>query len=241
MNTILRISKSPEVFLEDEFGQTLPKDNSGQPIYNGKRYVPASHREGVIRQHHDDPEFGHPGVIRTVEQVQRNFDFPNVRTSVQDYIRRCETCCKTKHPRHATYRQLQTQEPPESPWQDITMDFITKLLASSDVVTGTKYDSILVIVDKLTKYTEMIPFKETYTAPELGHILLDKLIKHYGIPASITSDRDKLFTSAYWTTLITAMGTKRKLSTAFHPQTDGQTERANQTLEQYLRAYVNQR
>ena len=121
------------------------------------------------------------------------------------------------------------------------MDFITKLPASSDVVTGTKYDSILVIVDKLTKYTEMIPFKETYTAPELGHILLDKLIKHHGIPASITSDRDKLFTSAYWTTLITAMGTKRKLSTAFHPQTDGQTERANQTLEQYLRAYVNQR
>ena len=121
------------------------------------------------------------------------------------------------------------------------MDFITKLPASSDVVTRTKYDAILVIVDKLTKYTEMIPFKETFTATELGHILLDKLIKHHGIPASITSDRDKLFTSAYWTTLITAMGTKRKLSTAFHPQTDGQTERANQTLEQYLRGYINRR
>ena len=77
------------------------------------------------------------------------------------------------------------------------MDFITKLPASIDVVTGQKYDSILVIVDKLTKYTEIILFKETYTVTELGHILLDKLIKNHGIPASITSDRDKLFTSAY--------------------------------------------
>ena len=77
------------------------------------------------------------------------------------------------------------------------MDFITKLLTSTDAVTKEKYDSILVIVDKLTKYTEMIPFKETYTATELGHILLDKLIRHHGILVSITSDRDKLFTSAY--------------------------------------------
>ena len=77
------------------------------------------------------------------------------------------------------------------------MDFITKLLASSDVVIGIKYDSILVIVDKLIKYTEMILFKETYTAPELGHILLDKLIKHHRILALITSDRDKLFISVY--------------------------------------------
>ena len=77
------------------------------------------------------------------------------------------------------------------------MDFITKLPASSDIVIGIKYDVILVIIDKLTKYTEMIPFKEIFTVTELGHILLDKLIKHYGIPALITSDRDKLFISAY--------------------------------------------
>ena len=77
------------------------------------------------------------------------------------------------------------------------MDFITKLPASSDVVIGIKYDVILVIIDKLTKYTEMIPFKEIFTVIELSHILLDKLIKHHGILALITSDRDKLFISAY--------------------------------------------
>ena len=242
LNTILTIQATNSTPLpDDEFGKSPPKDISGHRIYNGRTYVPASHRQRVIRQHHDDPEFGHPGVTKTMELLQRSYDFPNVRASVRDYIRRCDTCCKTKHPRHATYGQLQTQEPPESPWQDITMDFITKLPTSTDMVTKEKYDLILVIVDKLTKYTEMIPFKETYTATELGHILLDKLIRHHGIPASITSDRDKLFTSAYWTTLITAMGTKRKLSTAFHPQTDGQTERMNQTLEQYLRGYVNRR
>ena len=77
------------------------------------------------------------------------------------------------------------------------MDFITKLLTLTDIVTKEKYDLILVIINKLTKYTEMILFKETYTATELGHILLDKLVKHHGILALITSDRDKLFTSAY--------------------------------------------
>ena len=117
----------------------------------------------------------------------------------------------------------------------MTMDFITKLPKSGDPVSREKYDAIMVIVDKLTKYSILIPFKETYKADQLGFILLDKLVRDHGIPRTITSDRDKLFTSNYWKTLIGCIGTKLKISTA---ETDGQTERINQTLEAYLRYYV---
>jgi len=101
------------------------------------------------------------------------------------------------------------------------MDFVVKLPKSRDLVTGDIFDLIMVIVDKLTKYTILIPYKETYKANQLGYILLDRLIRDHGIPESITSDRDRLFTSYYWKTLIATIGTKLRMSTAYHPETDG--------------------
>jgi len=119
------------------------------------------------------------------------------------------------------------------------MDFIVKLLLLSDHVTEEIYDSILVIVDRLTKYTHFILYKETYTAEQLARIVIDRLIRYYGIPSSFVTDRDKLFTLNYWKTLVTLIGIRYKLSTSFYLQTDGQTERMNQTLKAYLRHYVN--
>ncbi len=119
------------------------------------------------------------------------------------------------------------------------MDFVVELPGSVDPVTGDNFDSIMVVVDKLTKYAILIAFKESYKADQLGFILLDRLIRDYGIPSSITSDRDKLFTSNYWKTLMSAIGTKLRMSTAYHPETDGQTKRTNQSMEAYLRHYVN--
>ena len=119
------------------------------------------------------------------------------------------------------------------------MDFIVKLPKSTDPATGVVYDSIMVIVDRFTKYMIVVPFKETFTAEQLGHVLLDRLVRDHGPPLSIISDRDKLFTSNYWRTITATMGIRLKLSTAYHPQTDGQTERMNQTLEQYIRHYIN--
>ena len=101
------------------------------------------------------------------------------------------------------------------------MDFVVKLPRSKDPVTQDTFDSIMVIVDKLTKYAIMVPFKESYKADQLAFVLLDRLIRDHGIPKSITSDRDKLFTSNYWKTLIAAIGTKLRMSTAYHLQTDG--------------------
>ena len=96
------------------------------------------------------------------------------------------------------------------------MDFIVKLPASSDYVTEEVYDSILVIVNRLTKYTHFIPYKETYTAEQLARVVIDRLIRYYGIPSSFVTDRDKLFTSNYWKTLVASIGIRHKLSTSFH-------------------------
>jgi len=101
------------------------------------------------------------------------------------------------------------------------MDFVVKLLKSRDSVIGDIFNLIIIIVDKLIKYTILIPYKETYKANQLGYILLNSLIRDYSIPESITSDRDRLFTSYYWKTLIAVIGIKLRMSTAYYLETDG--------------------
>ena len=175
-----------------------------------------------------------------MELIKRHYEFPNMRDKVGKFIKNCVSCQQNKHSTHAKYGEAQAMEPPTAPWTNITMDFVTQLPSSKDPVTGYNYDSIFVVVDRFTKYAEMIPFRHSYTAEQLAHVFKDRIIRYHGIPESIISDRDKLFTSNYWTTLLAAIGTKKKLSTAYHPQTDGQTERVNQTMETYLRIYCNQ-
>jgi hypothetical protein len=202
--------------------------------------VPEELEEEVISNHHDDPLHGHPGIARTMELIRRHYEFPNMRDKVTKFIKNCVSCQQNKHSTHAQYGEAQAMEPPTAPWTNITMDFVTQLPPSKDPVTEYTYDSIFVVVDRFTKYAEMIPFRHNYTAQQLAHVFKDRIIRNHGIPESIISDRDKLFTSNHWTTLMAAMGTKKKLSTAYHPQTDGQTERVNQTMETYLRIYCNQ-
>ena len=104
------------------------------------------------------------------------------------------------------------------------MDFITKLPKSRDPVMEITYDAIMVIVDQFTKYLIAVPFKETHTAEQLGYLLLDRLVRDHGVPITIITNRDKLFMSNYWKTISAAMGTKPKMSTAYHPQMDSQME-----------------
>ena len=118
------------------------------------------------------------------------------------------------------------------------MDFITGLPISTDW-KGDSYDLILVIVDRLTKMVHYKPVKVTIDAPGLAEVIIDVVVRHHGLPDSIVTDRGSLFTSKFWSSLCYFLGIKRKLSTAFHPQTDGQTERQNSTIEAYLRAFVN--
>ena len=118
------------------------------------------------------------------------------------------------------------------------MDFVTGLPISTDW-KGDSYDSILVIIDRLTKMVHYEPVKVTINAPGLAKVIIDILVRHHGLLDSIISDRRAIFTSKFWSSLCYFLGIKRRLSTAFHPQTDGQTERQNSTMEAYLRAFVN--
>ena len=225
-----------------EFNATLRilRDEKEEfPIEQGKFKVPKSRERQCIQDHHDNPTHGHPGVSKTLQLLRRRFTFPDMRTKVATYVKQCATCQQNKSSRHAKYGNLHFSTPPVESWEEVTMDFITKLPPSIEGHSGVTYDTILVIVDKLTKYAHFVPCKGTLTAEQLGFLVLDRLIRYHGIPRKLISDRDKLFTSAYWRTLVAQMGIHHKLSTAFHPETDGQTERTNQTLEAFLRHYVN--
>ena len=133
---------------------------------------------------------------------------------------------------------MQVMELLDIPWEEITMDFITKLPKSKDLTTRVLYNSIMVVINRLTKYLHFIAFKETFNAEQLKQLFIDRTIWYQNAPQSIISDRDKLFILAYWIMLMHGINIKLKSSTVYHPQTNGQTEQSNQTLKQYLQHFV---
>jgi hypothetical protein len=182
---------------------------------------------------------GHQGIEKTLERLTRNYFFPGMRKTVERIVTECEDCARNKASRHLPYGQLKNPDVPKRAWDSITIDFITKLPKSIEPMTGIQYDSILVIVDRLTKFAYFLPHKEECTAEDFAYIFQRTVLSNHQMPAEIISDRDKIFTSRFWRTLTALLGTNHKLSTSYHPQTDGQTERINQILEQYLRFYVD--
>ena len=146
---------------------------------------------------------------------------------------KCLTCQQVKAEHQKPAGPLQKIEIPMWKWDEITMDFIEGLPK-----TPKGYNSIWVIVDRLTKVAHFIPVKSTFSAERLAEIYYQEVVRLHGVPASIISDRDSTFTSRFWKSLHELMGTQLKFSTAFHPQTDGQTERVNQVVEDMLRMCV---
>ncbi|MCO5577647.1 hypothetical protein L7F22_031478 [Adiantum nelumboides] len=152
-----------------------------------------------------------------------------------DYVRRYLICQKTKAERVKIPGKLQPLDILQMKWECISMDFVTSLPK-----TTRNYDSIYVIVDKLTKVAHLIPVKQTATAVDIAQVFVKEIVRLHGIPARIISDRDAKFTSKFWQAMFQSLGTQLNLSTAYHPETDGQTERVNQVIEDMLRAYCNQ-
>ena len=161
-----------------------------------------------------------------------------MRKDVENYVKGCDVCLTSKAVRHKPYGDLQSLPIPTHRWKNLSIDFVTGLPLSADW-KGDSYDLILVIVDRLTKMVYYEPVKVTIDAPGLAEVIIDVVVRHHGLPDSIISDRGAIFTSKFWSSLCYFLGIKRRLSTAFHPQTDGQTERQNSTMEAYLRAFVN--
>jgi RNase H-like domain found in reverse transcriptase/Reverse transcriptase (RNA-dependent DNA polymerase)/Integrase zinc binding domain/Chromo (CHRromatin Organisation MOdifier) domain/Retroviral aspartyl protease len=207
--------------------------------YQGRIYVPEKLQNEEIKRIHEAKAHGHNGITKTVKRIQQNYNFPGILTKVKKVIHNCVTCARSKAPRHKPYGELQALPTPDRAWRSIALDFVVKLPTSTEPMTGTKFDSILVITDRLTKFGHFIPYKEATNSEELAYVFLRTIISIHGLPDEIVTDRGTTFTSKFWQSLMNQLGANHKLSTAYHPQTDGQTERLNQTLEQYLRCYVN--
>ena len=208
---------------------------SGLLLFKTLIYIPRdkSIQQKVLQLHHDHPLAGHFGEDKTFSLLSRTFYLPNLRQVVHHYVQGCQLCAKTKHSRHKPYGQLLPLPVPERPWQSISMDFIVKLPLSNG------FDSILVVVDRFSKMSHFVPCNETVSAAQLCDLLFNHVYKHHGFPESIITDRGSTFMSHYFQDLAKRFQVSNKMSTAYHPQTDGQTERVNGVLEQYLRAYVN--
>jgi transposase InsO family protein len=208
-------------------------DNDGLVLYDGLVYIPKDDhlKATILAQHHDHPTAGHFGRRKTTELLSRNYFWPNFTTFIRDYIRTCDTCQRTKPSRHKPYGPLQPLPIPERPWSSISLDHITDLPPSNG------YDSILVVVCRLTKMAHFIPCLSTDTSEDFAHLFEKNIHRLHGLPKDIVSDRGTLFTSNFWRDVCQQLDITRNLSTAFHPQSDGQTERVNAIVEQYLRAY----
>jgi len=175
---------------------------------------------------------GHPGRAKTLELLARKYYWPSKRKDVDRFVRNCHVCRRTKSTRHAPYGVLKPLSVPERPWQHISVDFVTGLPQSK------AYDTVCVVVDRVTKQRHLIPCTMTITAEELGTLFCDRVFRYHGLPETIVSDRGPQFASHFWRHLCSCLKIDTRLSTAFHPQTDGQTERVNVVVEQHLQAYV---
>src|ERR1700694_3651179 len=204
-------------------------------LYRKNRlWVPQELRQEVFFSEHGTKVAGHMGMDKTLELIARNLWWPNLEESVREYVGSCHDCQRNKNPRHAPHGLLQPMELHYKPWQTVAMDFITDLPLSNGC------DSIWVMVDPFTEMAHFVPLKSGEKETEdLIKIFARVYWRAHGVPLDIISDRDSRLTAHLWKDFLKLVGIKSRMSTAFHPQTDGQTERLNQILEIYLRAFVN--
>ena len=199
-------------------------------LKEGKVYVPKDEalRVEIIRLHYNTPMEGHGGQWKTAEMVTRNFWWPGVTREIKRYVEGYNACQRNKNRTEQPARKLMPNSISDKAWMHISVDFIMKL----PLVQG--YDSILVVVDRFTKMAHFVPMAEKTTAEGLARLFRDNVWWLHRLPESIISDRGPQFTARLMRELNEMLGIKTKLLTVFHPQTDGQTERMNQELEQYL-------
>ncbi|KAL0368286.1 UNVERIFIED_CONTAM: Transposon Tf2-12 polyprotein [Sesamum calycinum] len=200
----------------------------------GRVFVPTGTlRRRLLRETHDPQWAGHPGIDRMIALLARRYYWPRMEEDVEAYVRTCLVCQLDKVERKKEAGLLQPLPIPEVPWQSVSMDFITGFPKVNGMA------SILVVVDRFSKYGIFIAAPHACPAETAAELFFKNVTKYFGVPKDIVSDRDARFTGRFWTALFNMMGTELKFSTANHPQTDGQTERVNALVEDYLRHYVS--
>ncbi|GKA42362.1 putative reverse transcriptase domain-containing protein [Tanacetum coccineum] len=187
----------------------------------------------VMHESHKSKYSIHPGSDKMYQDLKQLYWWPNKKENIATYVSKCLTCAKFKAEHQKPSGLLVQPKIPEWKWEKITMDFVTKLSK-----TANGYDTIWVIIDRLTKSAYFLPMRENDPMENLMKLYMKEVVTRHGVPVSIISDRDGRFTSLFWQALHKASGTRLDMSTAYHPETDGQSERTIQTLEDMLRACV---
>jgi transposase InsO family protein len=187
----------------------------------------------IISAMHTSPLGGHSGVPVTVRKLKQYFAWSGMNKAVHHFVTSCSICKQAKPDRARYPGLLQPLPIPDGAWHTVSMDFIEGLPRSSGM------NVILVVVDKFSKYSHFLALCHPFNATTVAKLFMSTVYKLHGMPTVIISDRDKIFTSQLWQELFNRAGVTLKMSSAYHPQTDGQTEWVNQCLETFLRCFVH--
>ena len=188
----------------------------------------------IMREMHDGRYAGHSGITKTLERVTRVFYWPDLRDDVKLYVRMCDACQRNKSSAQRKYGLLQPLPVPGFRWASVSCDLIVKLPLSAG-----RYDAILTFVDRLSKMVHLVPTSEKLSATEFAAIFEREIIRLHGVPEDLVTDRGTQFNNHFWREVMNLLGMEVRMSSAYHPQTDGQTERYNRVIEEMLRAYVS--
>lgn len=208
--------------------------SNGLLFHKGRLVVPhdSALQHLIISEYHNTPVGGHAGIQRTLKRLSSTFYWPGLRASIRDFIHNCTTCQTVKPFNKAPQGLLQPLPIPGKIWDSISLDFITHLPPSSGKTV------ILVVVDRLSKQGHFSALETHFSAPRVAEVFLKEVVRLHGVPAVVVSDRDPIFISHFWRELFRLHGTHLAMSSAYHPQSDGQTEILNRYLEDYLRCFV---
>lgn len=190
-------------------------------------------QQKIMTAFHDSPVRGHSRFPVTYKRIRRLFAWPKMKTHIEQYVRCCQICQQAKTERVASPGLLQPLPVPQASWDMITMDFIDGLPQSG------QHNCIWVLVDGMTKFAHFLLRAHPYTASRVALLFMQRIYPIHGFPHAIVSDRDPVFTSHCWQELFCYADTELRLSTANHPQTDGQSERVNQCLKTFLRCFTH--
>ncbi len=211
-------------------------NENGLILKNDKILIPNNEliRTMILTSCHDDKTAGHVGITKTIDLVTRTFVWKNMTKHIKEYVNTCIQCQLNKPTNQQPLGLLNPIQIPEQRWHTVTLDLITSLPRSKQ-----GNDAIVVFVDKFSKLSHYVPTTTDITAPRLATLFIDNIVRLHGLPSNIISDRDPRFTSLFWKSMWKQLGTNLSMSTSFHPQSDGQTERQNRTLEESLRSYID--
>ena len=212
------------------------REDDGLLFFRDRIYVPRdlNLRRRILEQHHDSRIAGHPGRWKTLELISRNYWWPNMSQFVGRYCATCDLCLRTKVQRRRPIGELHPLPIPEDRWKVVSVDFVVELPESNG------YDAVMCVVESTTKRAHFISTHTTVSALGAARLYLQNVWKLHGLPSMTVSDRGGQFVAQFTRELYRLLGIKVAASTAYHPQTDGQTERLNQELEQYIRLFVSE-